>query len=80
MKEVTDKSFKLMVLNNGVWKINVPDTSTYRTLTMKIYADKLQWYTYEGKTERPFKVIVGGPQEEDYRCSSSLRCSKLLRG
>lgn len=60
VKSITDKDYKLVALNNDVWKINVQDSDTYRTLTMKLNAEKFQWFTYENKIDRPIKVMARG--------------------
>ncbi len=60
MKSVTDKEYKVTALNNDVWKINTPDSDTYRTLSMKLNTEKYQWFTYEDKQTRPIKVMARG--------------------
>lgn len=67
MKSVTDKEYKVTALNNDVWKINTLDSDSYRTLSMKLNAEKYQWFTYEDKQARPIKVMARGLH---HTCSS----------
>lgn len=60
MKSVTDKQYKVVALNNNVWKMSTPDSDTYRVLTAKLNAEAIQWYTYENKNDRPIKVMARG--------------------
>lgn len=67
MNSVTDKEYKVTALNNNVWKINTLDSDSYRTLSMKLNAEKYQWFTYEDKQARPIKVMARGLH---HTCSS----------
>lgn len=58
MQASTNKEYKVTTLNNAVWKINTPDSDTYRTITAKLKESEIQWYTYENNTLRPIKVMV----------------------
>lgn len=60
MKAVTDKSYSITSLNNDVWKLNTTDSDSYRNLTKKLNEEKIQWYTYEDKHNRPIKIMVRG--------------------
>lgn len=60
MKEVTEKEFKLVSLNNNVWKVNMPDVDGYRKLATVLNDKGLQWYTYEDKNTRPLRVVARG--------------------
>lgn len=60
MASVTDKEYKVVALNNKVWKVNTPDSDTYRAVTAKLNAENIQWYTYENKQDRPIKVMARG--------------------
>lgn len=60
LEAVMDKEYKVTALNNNVWKINTPDSETYRALVTKLNTDKIQWFTYENKNERPIRVMVRG--------------------
>lgn len=60
LKSVTVRDYKITTLNNDVWKINSPDSDTYRALTHKLDAESIQWHTYENKIERPIRVMALG--------------------
>lgn len=60
IKEITTKECKYTSHNNNVWKLNVPDSDTYRATTNELTKRKIQWHTYEDKTERPIKVMAKG--------------------
>lgn len=60
MKSVTDKEYKVTALNNDVWKINTFDSDTYRTLSMKLKVEGIQWFSYEDKNSRPINVMARG--------------------
>lgn len=61
MKELLIVDFKVVALNNGVFKINTVDSEAYRKLTAKLNEANMQWYTYENVNDRPTKVMVRGP-------------------
>lgn len=60
MSAVTTKEYKIVSLNNDIWKILTPDADTYRSLAKKLSEDSIQWYTYESKDKRPIKVMARG--------------------
>lgn len=60
LKSITDKEYRVISLNNNVWKIFTPDSDTYRALATKLNLEKIEWYTYENKSNRPIKVMARG--------------------
>lgn len=60
LKSIAGKDHKVTTLNNNVWKINVSDSDTYRSLAQKLNTEKIQWYSYENKNERPIRVMARG--------------------
>lgn len=54
------KDYKIVALNNDVWKINTHDPESYKSLSKGLNEEKLQWYTYENKNVRPIRVMVRG--------------------
>jgi len=78
----TDKDYKVTSLNNNVWKVNAPDSESYRALTRKLDDTGIQWYTYENKNERPIRVMVRGLQascsNEDIQENLKQRGYKIL--
>lgn len=80
MKEVTEKEYKLVSLNNNVWKVNMPDPDGYRKLSTVLNDKGLQWYTYEDKNTRPIRVVVRGLHQS---CTTDeiiedLKCKDLM--
>lgn len=59
MMSANIKDYKIVSLNNNVWKINTNDSESYRNLTKKITGE-YQWFTYEDKNNRPTKVMARG--------------------
>lgn len=54
-------TFKVTSLNNNIWKIyNVSDPESYRAVSHKLNTEKIEWYTYENKSERPHRVVARG--------------------
>lgn len=60
LKIIPNKNYKIIALNNDVWKINTPDSDSYRALVKKLKDDGIQWYTFENKQERPLRVMIRG--------------------
>lgn len=60
LEPLSETTYKITILNNDVWKINVPDLDSYRMLAHKLNTEKVQWYTYENKNERPIRVVARG--------------------
>ena len=60
MKSVTTKEYKVISLNNNVWKINTIDSESYRALAEKLRVEKIEFYTYEDKHNRSIKVMARG--------------------
>lgn len=60
MKSVTTKEYRVVSLNNNIWKINTTDIETYRALAAKLTEEGKEWYTYEDKNDRPIKVMARG--------------------
>lgn len=64
LKNVLDKAnltnYKVIALNNNIWKINTADPDGYRSLSSTLNDEKIQWHTYENKNNRPNKVMVRG--------------------
>lgn len=52
--------YKIVSLNNNIWKINMPDSNSYRELSTVLNNKGHEWYTYENKNVRPIKVMVRG--------------------
>ena len=46
------------MLNNGVYKINVLDSTDYRAVTKALNNNDISWYSYQDKQARPIQVIV----------------------
>lgn len=46
--------------NNNVWKINAPDSNSYRLISSHLTNEGMQWHSYEDKTVRPIKVMARG--------------------
>lgn len=60
MDEYQKEKYKISAMNNDIFKINVNDEETYRSLTAKLNENSMQWYTYENKNERPIRVMLRG--------------------
>lgn len=60
MEEYQKEKYKISALNNDIFKINVTDEETYRSLTGKLNEKAMQWYTYENKNDRPIRVMLRG--------------------
>jgi len=60
MKAVSNKEYKVVSLNNNVWKINTQDPDSYRALATKLNEEGKEWYTYEDKNNRGIKVMARG--------------------
>lgn len=60
MTSVTTKEYKMVSMNNNVWKINTTDIESYRTLTKKLTEEQYEWYSFENKNCRDFKVMARG--------------------
>lgn len=60
MKLVVSKDYKVVSLNNNIWKINTTEPEDYKALANKLNTDGHEWYTYEDKNDRPIKVMARG--------------------
>lgn len=54
------KNYKVIALNNNIWKVNTANPDDYRLLSSTLNEEKIQWHTYENKINRPNKVMVRG--------------------
>ena len=57
LKSVSQE-YKLLSMNNNVWKINLPDSDSYRKLCNILNEKGHQWYTYEDKNTRPTRIVA----------------------
>lgn len=46
--------------SNNIWKINVDNSESYRSVTSELNEQEVQWHTYEDKASRPIKVMARG--------------------
>ena len=60
LKEATNGDYRLTSMNNNVWKVNMPDTESYRSLATVLNAKNIEWYTYEDKNSRPIRIVARG--------------------
>jgi len=60
MNSIVAKEYRIIALNNNVWKINTQDSDTYRALAKKLNNEAVQCYTYEDKNNRSIKVMARG--------------------
>lgn len=60
IQQTTSAECKYISYYNNEWKINVPDSDTYRKVTEALNREKVQWHTYEDKANRPLKVMARG--------------------
>ena len=60
MASVADKEYKIVAMNNNIWKILTLNSDAYRALAKKLSDENKQWYTYEDKSRRPTKVMARG--------------------
>lgn len=60
LKETAQKNFKATSTHNNTWKINVNDSDSYRKLSKKLSDEKIEWYSYSIKEERPLRVVARG--------------------
>lgn len=60
LKETLQTNFKVTSLHNNTWKINVNDSDGYRTLSKKLNTEKIEWYTFSNKLDRPIRVVARG--------------------
>lgn len=60
LKGTVTTKFKVTSLRNNAWKINVDDHEDYRSVSQKLNTERIQWYTFEIKSERPHRVIARG--------------------
>lgn len=60
LKGTLSSKFKVTSLRNNAWKINVEDHSDYRAISQKLNSEKIQWFTFEVKSERPHRVVARG--------------------
>lgn len=60
LKGTLTSKFKVTSLRNNAWKINVDNHDDYRAVSQKLNTDKIQWYTFEIKSERPHRVVARG--------------------
>lgn len=50
--------YKIKIMNNGSWKINVSNEDHYRHLTKMLNEKNISWFSFENKQNRPIRVIV----------------------
>ena len=60
LKEATNGDYRLTSMNNNVWKVNMPDTESYRSLATVLNAKNMEWYTYEDKNSKPIRIVARG--------------------
>lgn len=60
LKGTITSTFKVTSLRNNAWKINVDNHDDYRAVSQKLNTEKIQWYTFEIKSERPHRVVARG--------------------
>lgn len=53
-------SFKIKSFKNNVWSINACNGDTYRKILQKVKDSELQYYTFEDKNTRDFRVMAKG--------------------
>ena len=58
LKKKVKGTFSIKMLNNGVYKINVLDSTDYRAVTKALNNNDISWYSYQDKQARPIQVIV----------------------
>lgn len=77
--EITNE-FKIIALNNDVFKVNLSNIENYRKLTKKLKDDNMEWYTYESKQLRPIKVMARGlhPTCQPQSIIEDLKSKNLL--
>lgn len=52
------KDFRTTVLSNNTVRVNVPAEDDYRLLVRELRKAKIEFYTFQLKTERAFKVVI----------------------
>ena len=60
LKETLTAKYKVTSLRDNAWKINVDNIDDYRAVSQKLNSEKIQWYTFEIKSERPHRVVARG--------------------
>lgn len=60
LKDIPKENYKIVALNNNMFKVNLTDESTYRNLVNTLNVGNYQWFTYENKNERPIRVMIRG--------------------
>ena len=60
LRMATNQEYKLLSLNNNVWKVNLLDSDSYRKLSNLLNEKGFQWYTYEDKNTRPTRIVARG--------------------
>lgn len=50
----------ITAMNNGIFKVNVPDDDQYRRLIAVLRQEEKEYFTYENKQDRPLKVMARG--------------------
>lgn len=60
LKTTIATEFKVTSLRNDAWKIKINDAEGYRAVSQKLNNEKVQWHTYEDKSERPLRVVARG--------------------
>lgn len=55
-----DVTHKVTAMNNGIFKVNVPDEDQYRRLIAVLREEQKEYFTYENKQDRPLKVMARG--------------------
>lgn len=60
LKDISKNNYRITALNNDIFKLNVTDPVTFRTVSNKLNEKQIQWYTYENKNERPIRIMIRG--------------------
>lgn len=60
MEKTKIENYKVIALNNNVWKVNTFDSDGYRALSSTLNEENIQWHTYENKIGRLYRVMVRG--------------------
>lgn len=47
-----NEQYRIILLNNNVWKLNMADITSSRNLSLELQNKEYQWYTNENKMER----------------------------
>lgn len=53
-------SHKVTAMNNGIFKVNVPDEDQFRRFIAVLREEQIEYFTFENKQDRPMKVMARG--------------------